>query len=87
MCLWREKHGFSGLKFHELRHTHATLLIADGMDFKTVQHRLGHSSATVTMDIYAHAIQSLDVEAANRIERMMALWNGGNGKTGTTTRG
>ena len=72
-ALWREKHGFSGLKFHELRHTHATLLIGDGVDVKTVQHRLGHSSATITMDVYAHAIPSLDVEAANRIERMMAL--------------
>lgn len=69
---WRESHGFHGLKFHELRHTHATLLIGDGVDVKTVQHRLGHSSATITMDVYAHAIPSLDVEAANRIERMMA---------------
>lgn len=68
---WRDDHGFIGLKFHELRHTHATMLIADGMDFKTVQHRLGHSSATVTMDVYAHAMPSKDVEAADRIERMM----------------
>ena len=71
-AMWRESHGFHGLKFHELRHTHATLLIGDGVDVKTVQHRLGHSSATITMDVYAHAIPSLDVEAADKIERMVA---------------
>ena len=52
--------------------TDSRVSIGDGVDVKTVQHRLGHSSATITMDVYAHAIPSLDVEAANRIERMMA---------------
>lgn len=68
---WREAHGFPGLKFHELRHTHATLLIANGVDVKTVQHRLGHSSATITLDVYAHAVPSLDSDAAARIERIV----------------
>ena len=59
--------GYRGLKFHELRHTQATLLIGNGADIKTVQHRLGHSTASLTMDIYAHAIRQHDEEAAETI--------------------
>ena len=47
--------GLCGLKFHELRHTQATQLIANGVDIKTVQNRLGHASPTLTMSSYAHA--------------------------------
>lgn len=43
---------------HGLRHTGASLLIAGGVDYKTVQHRLGHSRASTTMDIYAHHFDS-----------------------------
>lgn len=57
---WAKSQGHDGLRFHELRHTHATLLIASGADVKTVQTRLGHSSAEVTMSIYAHAIPQSD---------------------------
>lgn len=64
---WRKEHGFDGLKFHELRHTHATLLIANGVDIKTVQHRLGHSSSSITMDVYAHALPCKDEEASGKI--------------------
>lgn len=59
--------GYEGFNFHELRHTQATLLIGSGADIKTVQNRLGHSSASLTMDIYAHAIEQNDREAANTI--------------------
>lgn len=61
---WIAKHDHGGLRFHELRHTHATLLIAAGTDVKTVQMRMGHSSAEVTMSIYAHAIPQSDGLAA-----------------------
>jgi integrase len=53
-------------RFHELRHASATLLLADGQDVKTVQARLGHSAA-VTMDIYAHAIDRGQGQAAGRM--------------------
>ena len=57
-------HGFEGLKFHELRHTQATQLIANGVDLKTVQTRLGHASPTLTMSFYAHALPEQDRQAA-----------------------
>lgn len=63
--------GYEGLKFHEFRHTQATLLISNGADIKTVQNRLGHSTAALTMDIYAHAIEQNDREAADEIGELL----------------
>ena len=54
---WRKlksEWGFEGLKFHELRHTQATQLLANGVDVKTVSSMLGHYSAGFTLDTYAH---------------------------------
>lgn len=68
---FRRAAGFDGLKFHELRHTHASLLIAAGTDVKTVQGRLGHSSADITMNIYAHALPRNDELAAQEIDNMI----------------
>jgi integrase len=53
---------------HSLRHTHATLLIAEGVSIPTVSRRLGHSSISTTSKIYVHAIQSADEIASNTIE-------------------
>jgi hypothetical protein len=63
----KRKVHYEGLKFHELRHTQATLLLAHGEDVKTVQARLGHSKASTTLDMYAHAIPEKDKEAAQLI--------------------
>lgn len=64
----RARHGhYRGLRFHELRHTQATLLIADGVDVKTVQHRLGHENVSTTLDLYAHATHENDMKAAGII--------------------
>lgn len=68
---YRKRAGFDGLRFHELRHTHASLLIASGTDVKTVQGRMGHSSADITMNIYAHALPRNDMLAASEIDAMM----------------
>ena len=63
--------GYEGFNLHELRHTQATLLIGSGADIKTVQNRLGHSSASLTMDIYAHAIEQNDRDAAEKIGSLL----------------
>lgn len=63
---FREKHGFNGLRFHELRHTQATQLLANGIDLRTVQDRMGHASAAVTMS-YTHSVSENDAKAAELI--------------------
>ncbi|WP_245446662.1 site-specific integrase [Bradyrhizobium sp. MOS002] len=54
--------------FHSLRHTHASQLIAGGIDILTVSRRLGHASAAITMNVYAHLIPQTDERAAAAIE-------------------
>lgn len=52
------------ITLHDLRHTSATLLISQSMDVKTVSARLGHAQTSTTMNIYAHALKSLDEKAS-----------------------
>ena len=59
-----------GFTFHGLRHTHATLLLQQGVNPKVVQERLGHSSIKVTMDTYSHVLPDMQrpaVDALNKI--------------------
>ena len=50
-------------KFHDLRHTHATMLLKQGVNPKIVQERLGHSSIGITMDIYSHVMPNMQRDA------------------------
>ena len=61
------------LTFHGLRHTSASLLIAQGTDLRSVASRLGHSDMTTTARTYAHAIKSRDVAAADALEKIIGL--------------
>ncbi len=61
------------IRFHDLRHTHATLALQAGVPVKVVSERLGHSKASVTQDIYQHVIPGMQEDAAVRIA---ALVNG-----------
>ena len=60
-----------GASLHTVRHSHASLLLADGVDLATVSARLGHSSVRTTADIYSHAIRGKDQDAAERFGRIM----------------
>ena len=48
--------------YHSLRHTHATMLIENGAPIKDVQHRLGHKSVQVTLDIYSHVTPKMQIQ-------------------------
>jgi integrase len=65
------------LRFHDLRHTHAAMLIAQGEHPKVIQNRLGHSSIKVTLDTYGHLFDGLDVAAAQRLDTMFSSTTGG----------
>ena len=56
---------------HYLRHCHATLLAASGLDVKTLQRRLGHAQASVTLDVYAHALGEMDRRAAEMVDGLL----------------
>jgi len=66
--------------FHDLRHTHAALLIAQGEHPKVIQERLGHASIKTTLDTYGHLFDDLDEAAADRLDelwraaRVDAMW-------------
>ncbi len=62
-----ERAGLPGLRLHDLRSLSATALVATGTNVKTAQRRLGHSSASVTLDIYARSTKAADREAAERV--------------------
>lgn len=55
----KEHPDFHRIRFHDLRHTHATLLLKAGIHPKIVQERLGHSSINVTLDTYSHVLPNL----------------------------
>lgn len=59
------------ITFHGLRHTSATLLIAEHIDVKTVSTRLGHAQTSTTMNIYAHSLKKSDEDASNRLGALL----------------
>jgi integrase len=59
------------ITFHTLRHTCASLLLAQGVHPKIVQEMLGHSSVAITIDLYSHVTPSLQTEAAQRLDAIL----------------
>jgi integrase len=57
----------SQIRFHDLRHTYASLLIDQGENIKYVQNQMGHASIKVTMDTYGHLMKDVNKEAASRL--------------------
>jgi len=62
--------GLPHLRFHDLRHSAATILLAIGVNPKEVQERLGHSSITMTMDVYGHVLPTMQQDAVNKIDTL-----------------
>ena len=73
----REFHGLladAGLprfRFHDLRHTAATFLLAQGVDPRTIMETLGHSQISLTMNTYGHVLPSLQRDAARKMDRLL----------------
>ncbi len=60
------------IRLHDLRHTHATLLLDAGVPIKVVSERLGHTTIAMTMDVYGHVLPAMDVDAAERLDDLLA---------------
>jgi integrase len=60
--------GLNKIRFHDLRHTYASILIKQGENIKYIQSQLGHATPTVTLNVYAHLFETVNQEAARRFE-------------------
>ena len=60
--------GLNGIRFHDARHTHASLMLKQGVHPKIVQERLGHASIQVTLDTYSHVAPGLQEAAAKKFD-------------------
>ncbi|MFP4636069.1 MAG: site-specific integrase, partial [Nitriliruptoraceae bacterium] len=59
--------GLPPIRLHDLRHSHASLLLASGVNPKVASERLGHHSVAFTLDVYSHVVPGMQSEAAERI--------------------
>lgn len=66
-----EQAGLPHMRFHDLRHSAATIMLAMGIHPKVVQEILGHSSISVTMDLYSHVLPSVQQEAAGKVDGVL----------------
>jgi integrase len=63
--------GLPDIRFHDLRHSHATILLEENVHPKIVSERLGHSRFNVTMDIYSHVTQSMEELAVGTLDKIL----------------
>jgi len=61
------------IRFHDMRHSHATMLIQRNVNVKIISERLGHTKSSITLDIYSHVLPSMQLELANTLEDMIML--------------
>ena len=67
--------GLPHIRLHDLRHTHATMMLEAGVHPKVVSERLGHASIGITLDIYSHVLPGLQEAAADKFDRMISEGN------------
>jgi len=66
------KAGLPIIRFHDLRHSAASLLLSLGVHAKIVQELLGHSQISLTLDTYSHVLPSLQEEAVSRLNTLLS---------------
>jgi len=64
---------FRRIRFHDLRHTHATHLLRQGIHPKIVSERLGHSKVGITLDTYSHVLPGMQEDAAAQLDRALRV--------------
>lgn len=64
------KYDLPRMKFHDLRHTHATMLLKENVNIKVIQERLGHSSASITLNIYSHVLPSMQQSVTEKLNKL-----------------
>jgi integrase len=64
------KYDLPRMKFHDLRHTHATMLLKENVNIKVIQERLGHSRASTTLDIYSHVLPSMQQSVTEKLNKL-----------------
>ena len=67
-----KRRGLPRITFHSLRHSHASALIAAGIDVVTVSRRLGHASPALTLSVYSHLFTNTDDQAAAVIDAALS---------------
>jgi integrase len=68
--------GLPDIRFHDLRHSAATLLLTEGVHPKIVQELLGHSNISMTMDVYSHVLPSMQQDAISRLNSALSKYEG-----------
>lgn len=66
------RHKLPPVRFHDLRHAHATLMLVEGVQPKIVSERLGQASVGITLDTYSHVLPTLQQEAARAFDRLFS---------------
>jgi integrase len=59
------------IRFHDLRHTHATLLLSKGINVKVISERLGHSNIKIKLDTYSYALPTMQEEVARGLDEIL----------------
>jgi integrase len=62
------RHRLPQVRFHDLRHSHATHLLKAGVHPKIAQERLGHSSVSITLDTYSHVLPGMQDDAVAKVD-------------------
>jgi integrase len=65
--------GLPAVRFHDLRHTAATLLLADGVNVLVVSQLLGHADISMTLGVYGHVTPTMQQTARTSMERLLAV--------------
>ncbi|MDP6403290.1 MAG: tyrosine-type recombinase/integrase, partial [SAR202 cluster bacterium] len=71
--------GLRGVRLHDLRHAHASVMLRQGIHPKIVQERLGHSTIAITLDTYSHVTPGLQEAAALKFDQELAETTSVNG--------